>query len=568
MFERATRKSLAVALVALAGLVVAHAMPASAQRARATGIAEQFEAKAKERSLRKRAAPAIPDFQRQQRGGEGRSLLILKTVDVEGATALTQSEISSAYQAFLGKSISEADLRKIANGVTEMYRQRGYALTRAFVPAQDVRQGRIRIRVLEGYIEEVVVEGNVGNDFGVARMLSAVTHERPLRLATLERHLLLASDTPGLHIQDTALEEKGETTGRFRLIVNLEAWRTFASVDLDNRGSPDTGPLQSFVVTALNSALVPGDAWAINYASVPDSPEELAYLGGVAEFPLGPQGARIGLKASSSSIRPDDDSSSTVRSQELGMYMSYAPLRTRETSLKFTAMAGLRHAKEEDPTGTIYDDHIRAVSLSAEYQQRDSFGGANYAVLTGRVGLPIFGASNDGDAQLSNPAASGEFYKAFWGLTRHQNFGGAWSALLSTTGQLAFSELLQSEDFYIGGPMFGRAFAAGDVSGASGVAGLLEVRFDGKYDQGPISAYQLYAFLDGGVVWNRGGADRQSLSSYGAGIRLSLQDDLRAGLEVALPIGLPSLADVESDTKFYFSLSKSFKGCPEAFCPR
>ncbi|NJO34659.1 MAG: ShlB/FhaC/HecB family hemolysin secretion/activation protein, partial [Rhodospirillales bacterium] len=399
-----------VALVALVGVTLTHAMPAMAQGARATGIAEQFEARAKERALRRQAAPTIPDIQGRQQGGDARPLLVLNAVEIEGASVLTRSEMGTAYHAYLGKSVSEADLRRLTSHISELYRQRGYALTRAFVPAQDVKHGRIRIQVLEGYIDEIVLEGTGRDDFGVRAMLAAITHERPLRLATLERHLLLASDTPGLRIQDTALEEKGEATGRFRLIVRLETWRMFASVDLDNRGSPDTGPLQSFVATALNSALVPGDSWAVNYATVPDSPEELAYLGGVVEFPLGPKGARIGLKASSSSIRPDDDASSVdarIRTHELGMYMSYAPLRTREASLKFTALAGLRNAHEDDSSGTVYDDHTRAVSLSAEYQQRDSYGGANYAVLTGRIGLPILGASDSGEAPIVYP-------RCFW----------------------------------------------------------------------------------------------------------------------------------------------------------
>jgi len=137
----------------------------------------------------------------------------------------------------------------------------------------------------------------------------------------------------------------------------------------------------------------------------------------------------------------------------------------------------------------------------------------------------------------------------YWGITRYQGLGGPWSALLSTTGQLASSPLLQSEEFSLGGPLFGRAFASGDLSGDSGLTGLLELRFDQKRERGLLEGYQLYAFLDAGIVWNRGGIDTASLSSYGAGLRLFLQDDLKASIELALPISSPEFLEADETAK-------------------
>ena len=547
---------------------IAGSSPATAQRSQAGRTTEQFEAKASERA-RKRAAPPIPELAVRQQGADVKPLFVLAAVELTGVTVLARDAIGGIYQPYLGKSVSQADLLRIADGITGLYRQEGYALTRAFVPAQDVKQERIRIKVVEGYIGEVVLEGDGAERFGARGLLQAVTNERPVRLATLERHLLLLSDTPGLRITDTALEEIGQATGRFRLIVRLEAWRLFANVDLDNRGTPDIGPLQSFMSTALNSGLVQGDTWTVNLSTIPDSPQELAYMGGAVDLPVGTQGARIGVRASYSDLQPNGERrllNTRTRTEEFGMYASLAPLRTRQASLKLTALAGLRNAEEGDDSGTIYDDRIRALSLTADYQVHDTYEGSNYFVVTLRRGLGVLGASEKGDFQLSRSDASGEFYKVYWGFTRYQRLGGPWSALLSTTGQLASSPLLQSEEFYLGGPLFGRAFATGDLSGDSGMTGLLEVRLDQKHEVGHLKGYQLYAFLDTGIVWNRGSADHQSLSSYGAGLRLSLQDDLRAGFEVALPIDDHSPSNHDRGTRVFFSLSKSFKSCAQLSC--
>ena len=76
---------------------------------------------------------------------------------------------------------------------------------------------------------------------------------------------------------------------------------------------------------------------------------------------------------------------------------------------------------------------------------------------------------------------------------------------------------------------------------------------------GPIRGYQLYGFIDAGIVWNNGSPIQQSLSS---GIRVALQDEYRAGFEIALPLDYHSFANQDDGTRFYFSLSKTFRGCP------
>ena len=65
----------------------------------------------------------------------------------------------------------------------------------------------------------MALKGDGAEQFGIRPMLDAVLAEQPSRLATLERQLLLINGRPGVRIDDTALEEIGAATGRFRLIV-------------------------------------------------------------------------------------------------------------------------------------------------------------------------------------------------------------------------------------------------------------------------------------------------------------------------------------------------------------
>src|SRR4029077_8808809 len=110
----------------------------------------------------------------------------------------------------------------------------GSQRSRAIVPEQDILNGRIRFQVIEGAIVDIVLKGKGVEEFGLRPLLAAGTAEHPSRLETLERQLLLTNDRPGVRITDTALEEIGTASGRFRLVVYLETWHVFQAFGLDS----------------------------------------------------------------------------------------------------------------------------------------------------------------------------------------------------------------------------------------------------------------------------------------------------------------------------------------------
>ena len=136
----------------------------------------------------------------------------------------------TAYQPYLGKKVSQADLAAIASAISDLYRADGFHLSRAIVPPQDIQGGALRIQVIEGSITELTLKGDEAGQFGVRAMLGAVLAEQPSRLSTLERRLLLINGRPGVRIEDTAIEEIGGASGHFRLILSVKTWHVFTSV--------------------------------------------------------------------------------------------------------------------------------------------------------------------------------------------------------------------------------------------------------------------------------------------------------------------------------------------------
>jgi hemolysin activation/secretion protein len=207
-----------VAWLALLSAIV----PAAAQQANQPGFdprqtEKYFDQQNRPPRPAERPNLRMPQFERPQ--ADGKPLFVLKGVSIAGASAIPRQRLAEVYQPYLGKMVSQADLAAIAESISDLYRAAGFHLSRAIIPPQDIQQGRILVRVIEGSITDVELKGDDAERFGVRPFLKAVLCESPSRLPTLERQLLLVNGLPGVRIIDTAIEEIGGPTGRFRLVV-------------------------------------------------------------------------------------------------------------------------------------------------------------------------------------------------------------------------------------------------------------------------------------------------------------------------------------------------------------
>jgi hemolysin activation/secretion protein len=269
----------------------------------------------------------------------------------------------------------------------------------------------------------------------------------------------------------------------------------------------------------------------------------------------------LGATISRSEVWPGDDRRE-IDTRTINQFYefrgSFAPLETRQYALTITAAVAAVDETEKDTFGTDYNDHIRFARLSADYRLHDQFGGNNYFTAGLRQGLGGLGASSSDDPLTSRTGARPDFSVFEYAYTRYQVLSEAWSIKLNIAGQLASEPLLSSQTFYLGGAAFGPGYYNAD----NGVAGLMELRFDQSIPGTLIRHFQLYAFSEGGEVWNLG-EPKQQLVSVGAGVRLEFANDFHAGAAIAFPVIYSSRTDEFRDARILFSLSKSFKLCPE-----
>ena len=91
--------------------------------------------------------------------GAAQAPFVYRGLRIEGASALDPALLASQWPHQEGEAVSAADIFTFAAAVTRAYREAGYLLSQAVVPAQTIADGTFLIRVVEGYVDEVVQGG-------------------------------------------------------------------------------------------------------------------------------------------------------------------------------------------------------------------------------------------------------------------------------------------------------------------------------------------------------------------------------------------------------------------------
>lgn len=88
-------------------------------------------------------------------------LVVLKKIQLKGMTAFPLEQLEKIYKPFYGKKITFSQLRSIVDTLTYVYNQKGYFLSQAILPPQNILNGVVTIQIIEGYIGSVDVQGKV-----------------------------------------------------------------------------------------------------------------------------------------------------------------------------------------------------------------------------------------------------------------------------------------------------------------------------------------------------------------------------------------------------------------------
>lgn len=543
----------------------AQAVPSSAEPSRA---AQQIT------PIDRQAAPAAPSALISGSAavvapaGSEKVKLNLKSVKVEGVTAYPDAQVEGLYRDMIGTDITLADVYGIAQRLTVQYRNDGYILTQVVVPDQTIAGGNIRLRVVEGFVDKVTIEGATRDKRkflqGFAEKIRA---ERPLNSKKLERYVLLMNDLAGVSAR-AILSPSATQVGASDIAIIIEDTKTFdAFGQVDNRGTRYLGPLQMNAGTRLNNVF--GLNEGVNIQAVTAfsdlNDREMDYLGFSWGQPLNHEGTKLSVGGSITSTDPGfalspNEVKGLAKSVNLELFHPF--IRSRNDNLYGALKFNYLNSTRKDNLGLgDTTDHLRVLRAAGTYQLTDRWVGINTANLEFSKGLGLFGASDLGDANMTRAGGDPEFFKTTLEISRLQRVTNVFDIFGSISGQKSSNTLLASEEFGVGGINYGSAYDSSEITGEDGVAGRVEVRANNPVQTGA-DLVQVYGFYDIGKVWDEDNAlpeERQrSLSSTGLGLRASINENFAGTFEAAKPLTRNVGTEGDRDMRFFGSLTARF----------
>ena len=494
------------------------------------------------------------------------------TVD-DDAPAELRAALPALTAPYTGKARRFEDLSNAADAVSRfLQRELGDYLGYAYLPEQDPQDGVVRIAVLEGRLDRVILNWPEGMPVQRSVVEAYLAHLEPgqvLKVRDVERVVFLVNDLRGLTAQFEV--RAGEQPGTAALVVTPRPEvRWSGRAEADTNGSRHLGRYELGGLVQANSPFGRGDGLTANALASTTGGLLFALLSYAT--PVGSDGIKVG--SSVSAVRYQLDKAEfpidlNGDALTLNAYGLYPVVRARNLNL-FTLLSldDKRYVDRQGSSGQTRK-RIDNLTLGATGDFRDSqYGGA----VSTFSGTAVAGRVNYPDGRSTSLTDAPHFTKLNALFTRLQDVvTGRALAYLSLRGQYAFNNLDTTEQFRIGGPDGVRAYAPGEGTGDNGIQLTLELRVlppDSWFGRNSRDMV-LSAFYDAGWVQYRTDTsalselqraqNKASFSGIGVGLSWVRPDEYALRMSLSNPIsGTPRSDPQVLKPRLYLLLTKFF----------
>lgn len=477
----------------------------------------------------KAVTPLRPDGESAPKGAaNGNVRIAVKAIHVSGNSIYPASELEALVANLIGGEFTLAELDAGAARITAYYRERGYVVARAYLPEQEIKNGVVVIKVLEGIVGQQRINNQaLLTDDRANSYLSGKSGD-VLQSKPVDRTLLLLADTPGVG-GARAILQPGASVGTSDLLIELIPSAPYtADIELDNYGNRYTGEYRLGAALALNSPLKIGDQLSLRALA---SDQNLIYARLAYQLPVGGDGWHVGAAYSDLRYRLGKEfaglqaSGSAINSS---LFAVYPFIRSLTTNLSGTLTWEDKQLNDRtDAPVTTSDKHVQLANFGLAGSHQDALGGAgitafDLAFVTGKLSMDAVSLAADTASAKSN----GSFTRLAYSVSRLQRLSETNMLSVMISGQQAGKNLNSSEKFILGGATGVRAYPQGEGNGDQGWLANLEVRHNFA------QSVQGVLFYDAGSVdINRNqfaaGANTRNISGAGFGANANL-----AGVQV------------------------------------
>jgi hemolysin activation/secretion protein len=470
--------------------------------------------------------------------------VLIQSIRLTGNQEVPTATLENLVASLIGQPQSVAQLNNAARRITNYYRAQGYAVARAYLPAQDITDGQVTISIIEGRIDNYRIRNQSRlPDASATAYLAQIKNGSTIKSEQIDRSLLLLQDTPGVGGSRATLQP-GASVGTSELLIELDAAQAVStSASLDNYGSRYTGEVRASVNAAVASPLQLGDQLALSLLS---SGSALSFARITYQIPLGSDGLKAGAAYFDTRYRLGKEFAAldaAGQASSTSVFAAYPFIRSQQANLSGTAAYESKRLSDRiNSTVTVTDKQVSLTSLALAGNLQDSLAGGG--INSADISLALGRLNITSPAALALDAAAqtnGRYSRIAYSASRLQRLSDSTLIQLQLAGQQASKNLDSSEKFALGGANAIRAYPQGEASGDEGLRATVELR------QSLSAHLQGIAFYDWGSVKvnkNPFGAvtsNSKSLAGAGFGMNASYSNfQLKAALAWRTQGGLPT----------------------------
>lgn len=440
--------------------------------------------------------------------------VFIKQVVIEDNSVICDEEIQGWIQGFCDQQLCIADIYQICRTIDQNYAARGYFLSRSYPPPQEIRDGVLVIKVLEGKIGNIRIEGNQYYSTKFIYKYFRPFCRQPLHYDEFIEALLLLNENTDLSAG--VLFEKGAEVGTADLIVRVIDKRPIhLYLNENNYGRDLTTSTQLGGRFDYGNLIFQGDTLSV--AEVVGFPVDALYFtDAIYSMPLNTKGAFMELSYlySQFKIKEDEFLHLKGKSSIATIKGIQAIKRTRSLAIDIFGYFDYKQIQNYALHRTISYDKLRVITLGGSIDRYNNNQGRDFLNLTMSTGIPSFlGGMSAVSIHSSRIGGGGRFVqfnldydhiqRDFRDLILFFHFSGQWSP----------SKLTLPQQFYIGGANTVRGYPMSVALGDSGYYANFEARFPLPYladkrffctEKTWKEILQVVAFVDtGGTFYNK-----------------------------------------------------------------
>jgi hemolysin activation/secretion protein len=489
----------------------------------------------------------------------------VEKIEVTGSTIFKPEQLNAITKSVTGRAVTVDELRQVAEAITQLYLARGYITSRAVLVNQKITAGVVNIRVIEGGIEKIEIQGTKRLNPDYVRSRVALGISQPLSTANLEDQLRLLRSDPLLSNVEASLRT-GTTVGQSILVVRVTEAKSFnGALTIDNYSPPSVGSERLGINTSYRNLTGIGDELTASYYRTTQGGANIYDFS--YRVPLNAMNGTLQLRTAINNnkvIQPPFDIFD-IRGESQLYEVSYRQPLVRTLREEFALSLGF--AVQNGQTFTFAgptrfglgpdkdgNSRTRVIKFGQDYLLRDVNGAWSLRSLFS-LGIDAFDATKNSD-----PIPDGQFFSWLGQVQRVQRLSSNNLLIAQAEIQLTPDGLLPSQQFVIGGGQSVRGYRQNARAGDNGLRFLLEDQITVQKDADGNPSLQIAPFFNLGYVWNTAdnpnSIQRQKfLAGMGVGVLWQVVPRLNLRLDYGLPlVELDDRGQNAQDDGFYFSL--------------